>query len=71
MFSMYGWMLGSRDERRFGCEPCLTSALAGLVVVVVVVVGFDCVLLCFGCIEVFLMCLIVFCCVSGLRSGAI
>ena len=37
MFSMYGWMLGSRDERRFGCEPCLTSALAGFVVVVVAV----------------------------------
>ena len=35
LFSMYGWMLGSRDKRRFGCESCLTSALAGLVVVVV------------------------------------
>ena len=40
MFSMYGWMLGSRDKRRFGCEPRLTSALAGIVVVVVVVVVF-------------------------------
>ena len=31
LFSMFGWMLGSRDERRFGCGPCPTSALAGLV----------------------------------------
>jgi hypothetical protein len=29
-FSLFGWMLGSRDERRFGCGPCPTSALAGL-----------------------------------------
>ena len=29
-FLLFGWMLGSRDERWFGCGPCPTSALAGL-----------------------------------------
>ena len=48
-FLLFGWMLGSRDERWFGCGPCPTSALAGLLLLLLL--GFDCVLLflCLGC----------------------